>query len=307
MFLFLVMIPAVLSAQKKDNGKVYIEHPAILIIKAFTEAFVKGDSSGMADLLADDFKSYNGVSTKAEDKGTNKKDFLNNALRWSRELDYFSVTDFPGAYPDAIEYKKDNDKNVVWVQTWESLKGVHKVTGVKLSSPAHRLYVVTKENKIKTAINYQNDALFVELGNSFSNRTNGTIYNHHPNINTIRKMIYAFENGDVDKSMDYFSRDAKFYHNSDFDHSRNWEEEKAGLKDLLSNFEIKNIEIVGYPDYLEYELRNGRSVMSWWNFYFIRKSDKKEIKLAVHLNDDFDADGKIVAEVAYFDQTLLEK
>ena len=30
-------------AQKKANGKIYIEHPAIEIVNQFNEAFVKGD------------------------------------------------------------------------------------------------------------------------------------------------------------------------------------------------------------------------------------------------------------------------
>lgn len=304
----LMMASCISFAQKKDNGKVYINHPAIKVVEDFTQAFVTGDSTKMANLLTEDFKAYNGLSTKPDEKGRGKAVFLKNSMRWSRELDYFSITDFPGAYPDAIEYKQDNDKEMVWVQTWEMLKGIHKTTGVKFTSPVHRLYQLTKDNKINVIIDYFNEGIFDEQGSSYGNRTNGTIYNHHENINTVRKMLYAFENSDVEKSMSYYRPDARIYDiNQKGDEPGTLAGEKSGRQNMLKNFEIKSIEMVGYPDYLEYEMGNGRSVLSWWKFHLVRKSDKKEISLYVHLNDDFDADGKIVSETQYYNGASLEK
>lgn len=172
----------------------------------------------------------------------------------------------------------------------------------------HRLYVVTKNNKIKTVINYFNESIFDELGQSFTDRTNGTIYNHHDNINTVRKAVYAFENGDLGKAIGFYADDARFYNiNDDFNKPESKEEVKKRRQDFLDNFEIKTIEMIGYPDYLEYEMGNGRSVLSWWNFHLVRKKDKKEIVLSMHMNDDFDEDGKISSEIIYFNRSLLEK
>ena len=42
-------------AQKKANGKIYIEHPAIEIVNQFNEAFVKGDLDKIKSLVADGF------------------------------------------------------------------------------------------------------------------------------------------------------------------------------------------------------------------------------------------------------------
>ena len=42
-------------SQKKANGKIYIEHPALEIAKKFDEAFVKGDLETLKSLVADDF------------------------------------------------------------------------------------------------------------------------------------------------------------------------------------------------------------------------------------------------------------
>ena len=293
-------------AQKKTNGTVYIDHPAIKVIDAMTEAFVKGDSTKVASYLADDFKSYNGVSINPRDKGGDKASFIKSVMGWNNALDYFSITPSNGAYPDAIEYKKDNKDDVVWVQTWVDLKGVHKKTGVKINQPVHRLYVVNKNNKIQTVINYGNSSIIDEIRSSYVNRTNGTLYNHHDNINTVRKAFYAFENSDVDKCLSYFSDDARFSNiNYEYGKSDTKAETKINWQQFLNDFEIKNLEMIGYPDYLEYEMGNGREVLSWWNYHLVRKSDKKEMQVPLHASSSFDEDGKITSHMIYYSQSLL--
>lgn len=307
--LFVFALGAVaVFAQKKENGTIYIEHPAIKAIDEFVKATIAGDSAKIAGFLTEDFKSYNGTSNKYGDKGMNKTAFVNNALRYSREMDYFSIETFPGSYPDAVEYKKDNKEGDVVVQTWDLLKGVHKITGVKLDAAAHRLYTLTKDNKIKDIINYSNGSVIDEIGASFSNRTNGKIYNHHDNINTIRKAVYALEKGDIDKSLSFYSDKASFYDiNMPWDSTLTVAQEKIFLQKFLADFEIKSIDMIGYPDYLEYEMSDGREVLSWWKFNLVRKKDKKKIVLPIHFSNSFDENGKIVAEVGYYSESLLAK
>lgn len=293
-------------AQKKTNGTVYIDHPAITVVEDMTKAYVSGDSTKVASYLADDFKAYNGVSTNTNAKGQDKATFAGSAKGWNNALDYFSITRTKGAYPDAIEYTENNQKDVVWVQTWEDLKGVHKKTGVKVNMPSHRLIVLNKDNKIQTIINYNNQSIFDEIGASYANRTNGTIYNHHDNINTVRKLTYAYENGDLDKTMSFYSDDARFSDiNMEFGKSYTKAEITPMWKKFLDDYEIISIDMIGYPDYLEYEMNEGREVLSWWNYHLIRKSDKKEITVPFHFSDSFDANGKIIAEMAYYSPTLL--
>lgn len=292
--------------QKKANGTIFIDHPAIAVVENMTKAFVSGDSEKVASFLADDFKSFNGVSTNSSDKGQDKESFAKGAKGWFDALDYFSITRTKGAYPDALEYKESNQKDVVWVQTWEDLKGVHKKTGVKVNMPIHRLYIVNKNNKIQTVINYSNESIGDEIRSSYVNRTNGTIYNHHDNINTVRKLNYAYENGDLDKTMSFYSDDATFSDiNTEFGKSLTKAEITPIWKKFLEDYEIVSIDMIGYPDYLEYEMGNGREVLSWWNYNLIRKSDKKKLTVPFHFSDSFDADGKIVAEMAYYSQSLL--
>lgn len=293
-------------AQKKTNGTVYIEHPAIKAVADFEAATVSGDSAKIASFLTDGFKSYSGTSSSYTDTGSSKKAFINLALRYSRELDYFALDTYPGSYPDAIEYVKDNKDQEVWVQTWSQLKGVHKETGVKIDAAAHRLYRLTKDNKIKSIINYSNGSLIDEIGNSYGNRTNGIIYNHHDFINTVRKAMYAFEKGDLDKCLSYYSDDARFADiNMEYGKSVSKKDIKAVWQKFLNDFEIKSIEVVGYPDYLEYEMNEGREVLSWWKYNLVRKADKKAITVPLHISNSFSKDGKIEAEVLYMSDVLL--
>lgn len=296
-------------AQKKENGKVFIEHPAITTVNNFTKSSLAGDKTKMASYLTDDFKYYNGTSNRPNDQGLDKEAFLNNQMRYHDELDYYSIEAYPGSYPDAIEYKKDNKNDEVWVQTWDLIKGVHKATGVKIDAAAHRMFVLTKDNKIKTIINYNNTDVLTEIGRSFADRTNGKIYDHHENINTVRKAMYAFEKGDLDKTLSYYSDDVKFYDiNDPFDTpAKSKTEIKPVWQGFLDNFKIESIEMFGYPDYLEYERDNGRVVLSWWKYHLIRKSDNKKITLFMHISNSFNADGEISDEVVYYGNELLTK
>ena len=42
-------------AQKKANGKLYIEHPAMDVVEEFNTAFVAGDLETLKSLVSDDF------------------------------------------------------------------------------------------------------------------------------------------------------------------------------------------------------------------------------------------------------------
>ncbi|WP_369753557.1 nuclear transport factor 2 family protein [Flavobacterium sp. WC2409] len=304
----LLMITCITYAQKKSNGTIYVEHPAINTVEDMVQAFVKGDTDKVASYLAEDFKSYNGTSIDKTDKGEDKASFLKEMKFWKDNIDYFSIKRSAGAYPDALEYKDANNKDVVWVQTWEDLKGVHNKSGVKIDMPIHRLFIVDKNNKIKTIINYMNSSIPDEIGDSSTDRQNGMIYNHHEYINTIRKMIYAFENNDLDKAYIFYDDKARFLDENNSERkSISLAELKANDKKFLDKFEVNSIDVSGYPDYLHYEMGNTKVVQSWWNYNLTRKSDKKKIILPVFFIDDFNDDGKIVFEHAYYSEKMLEQ
>ena len=304
----LLMAISITYAQKKTNGTIYVEHPAITTVEAMTQAFVSGNTDKVASFLSDDFKAYNGTSINKNDKGRDKQSFLKDVKFWKDNVDYLSISRSKGAYPDALEYKGDaNQKDLVWVQTWEDIKGVHNKTGVKIDMPVHRLYTVDKNNKIKTCIDYSNSIIGDEIGQSFTDRKNGEIYNHHEYINDVRKMIYAFVNKDFDKAYSFYDENVKFRDiNSPNEKGISLTEQKANDKKLLENFEITSVDINGYPDYLHYELGDTRVVQSWWTYTLIRKSDKKVINLPMLYIDEFNDKGKITSEIAYYSEKALE-
>lgn len=305
--LSVMMLIASIAYSQKKNGSIYIEHPAINVVEDMTKAFVNGDSLKVASYLADDFMAYNGVSINPNDKGQDKKTFSNAAKGWNDALDYFSITRSPGAYPDALEYKDNNQKDVMWVQTWEDMKGVHKKTGVKINQPMHRLFVVNKNNKIQTIISYGNANIGSEISQSYSERKNGTIYNHHENINTVRKMMYAIENNDWEKAYSFYDKDAQFVDSSSPTmESISLTEQKAMDKKILEKYDVARIDMVGYPDYLHYEMGDQRLVQSWWNINFIRKADKKAVILPIFYTMTFNEEGKITSETAYYNEKLLD-
>ncbi|PHR14994.1 MAG: hypothetical protein COA40_02230 [Aequorivita sp.] len=305
--LSVMMLIAFISTAQKKNGTVYIEHPAIDVVQQFVDAAVVGDKSKMATYLTDDFRAFNGSTDNMSDKGMDKEEFLNNQMVYFNQLDYYSVTPFPGSYPDAIEYKKDNPNGDVWVQTWDLLKGVHKNTGVKIDAASHRLYTLTKNNKIKNIIFYNNGSVIDEIRASFTDRKNGTIYNHHDYINTVRKMMYAFEKKDFEKAYSFYDDKAEFVNSSSptFE-SRPLAEQKEIDKQLFDKYDIENVEMVGYPDYLHYEMGDAHVVQSWWNIHLKRKADKKAIVVPIHYQMYFNDEGKITSETAYYNPKLLD-
>ena len=296
--IFMMLFTVIMYSQKKKNGTVYNEHPAIVAVEAMVQAYFNGDADKVASYLADDFKSYQGTSINKDAKGRDKEWFL-SSVKWVKEnWSYISYKRTPGAYPDAIDYKDDDG---VWVQTWDHLKALDNKTGVKLDMPIHRLFQMTDDNKIKVMITYDNDLPWAERRRSFAPRTNGTIYNNHDNINTVRIYMGALENGDAEKGFSFFTEDATFT-NLDMspDESNTVSEEKEGFLKMLESWTIESIDVNGYPDYLEYEIGNGKVAQSWWTVRMTRKSDGKKIKLPLMLTHDFNDEGKIIRESGYY-------
>ena len=305
--IMLMLLTTVTYSQKKKNGTIYSEHPAIDVVEEFQKSFVAGDADKVMSFLADDYKWWNGTNSNKDAKPGTKEGAGKNTKWWNENISYLSLEKTSGAYPDAIEYKDEDQKDVVWVQTWDQLKGVHDKTGVKIDMPMHRLYVVNADNKIETVIDYSDRTVWVELRQSFAPRENGTIYNHHDNINSIRRMMAALENNDMDKFYSFYDEKATFtnIHMAPGTKAKTLEEEKEGMKEMMEVFDIVGIDVQGYPDYLNYEMGNAKVVQSWWKLRMIRKSDNKKIVMPLFLLTNFNDDGKITSEIAYYSQALM--
>lgn len=299
----MMVFSIVMYSQKEKNGTIFKEHPAITVVEAMQQAFIKGDTTALSNYLADNFIATNGMNNNPDSKGADKKSYINQSNWWSKNLSYLSLTRHGGAYPDALEYDGDDG---LWVQTWNYLRGVHDDTGVKIDMPVHALYIVNKDNKVSRAITYDDGTIFDNLRESFVPRTNGTIYNHHDNINKVIRMMAALEHSDVEKGFSFFSENARF---SNLDmkpgESVTLEEEKEGFSNMLKNWTINRIDVRGYPDYLEYELGKAKVVQSWWTVRMTRKSDKKKVVLPLMLIHNFNDDGEITYEAGYYTLAAL--
>ncbi len=306
LIVIMLLMTSMMYSQKTKNGTVYKEHPAIVTVESMMEAFFAGDKDKAASYLADDFKSFSGTSINKNSKGRDKENFL-GGVKWVKEnWSYLSYKRSPGAYPDAIEYKDDEDG--LWVQTWDHLKAMDKNTGVRIDMPIHRMFIMTDDNKIKRMFTYDNDLPWAEMRRSYAPRTNGTIYNNHEYINTVRKMMGALENGDVEKGFSYFTEDATFTDlDMKRDESRTVAEEKEMFKALNADWTITSIDVRGYPDYLEYEMGSAKVVQSWWDVRMTKKSDDKiKVILPLMLTHDFNDEGKITGETGYYTTKSME-
>lgn len=304
----LVLLTMATYSQKKKNGTIYSEHPAIDVVENFQKSFVAGDADKVMSYLSDDYKWWNGTDGSKDAKPGTKEGAGKNTTWWKENISYLSLERTSGAYPDAIEYKDDDQKDVVWVQTWDQLNGVHDETGVKIDMSVHRLYVVNQDNKIETIIDYSDRTVWDELGESFSARENGTVYNHHDNINHVRRLMAALEHDDMDKFYSYFDEEATFrnIHMTPDAASMSLEEDKEGMSKMMEAFDITSIDVQGYPDYINYGLGDAKVVQSWWKLSMTRKSDNKKIVLPLFLLHDFNDEGKITGEIAYYSQALMQ-
>ena len=297
-----MVLSSIMYAQKEKNGTIYKDHPAIKVVEAMQQAFIKGDTITLANSLADNFRSLNGFNTNPDNKGGTKQNIINQSKSWQKNFAYLSLTRSSGAYPDALEYEDGQ----VWVQTWDLLRGVNEETGSKIDMQLHRLFLVNGDNKIQTMINYGDGWVWKELRERRSTRENGKLYDQHDNINKVLRMMAALEHSDVDKAFSFFTENARFTNLDMADgESHTVAEEKAAFSGMLNDWTIESIDVVGYPDYLEYDIDNAKVVQSWWTARMTRKSDGKKVKVPIMLTHRFNDDGMITRENGYYTMRAL--
>lgn len=296
MTLLLVASTVVVFAQKKKNGTVYIDHPAIDIINQMYDAVNTNNLEVLNDLISDDFKGVWGDEMNKDRKPATKKQFIDNIDSWNTKNRYYSLKSGKNAYPDAIKYNDENFKDVTLVYCWEAISGVGGMTGVKFSQRRHTQYAVNSDNKISFSRTYMNQMPFVESWRSRNNLSDGKIYSNHTNINTVRKAMHALQYGNMDHFYEAFDENAKFdglFSDWD-DEDLSMEEFKTLQADFLNNYTIQSVDNKGIK-YYEFDSQRGL-VQSWWRLSIVRKSDSKAIVMPVMVNHRFNDEGKIVKQ-----------
>ena len=288
-------------SQKKNNGKLYIEHPAMDVVDQFNKAFVSGDLETMKSLVSDDFRWY---TLSMREPGTLQQ-LLNRSNYLSKNVVKFDIKHYGGAYPDALEYKKDD---VLEVMTYTWMSGYDRNTGVELDMPRYVNFRINDEGKISRMNVMDDQALWTKAYQAWDTRANGVIYKDHPLVTKVRLMMRDYETQDVEKIKSNYTENTMFYDvmNSPVDEFKSLEEEFAQFNDYMEVFELVNIRESGYPDVLDYE-GNGAVVISWWEMTLRNKKSGKTNTIMQHIQHSFNEKGEIVREDYYFNPAQLPK
>ena len=288
-------------SQKKNNGKLYIEHPAMDVVEQFNEAFVSGDLETMKSLVSDDFRWY---TLSMREPGTLQQ-LLNRSNYLSKNVVNFDIRHYGGAYPDALEYKKDD---ILEVMTYTWMSGYDRNTGVELDMPRYVNFRMNDEGKIRSMNVMDDQALWTKAYQAWDTRANGVIYKDHPLVTKVRLMMRDYETQDVEKIKSNYTENTRFYDvmNSPVDEFKSLEEEFAQFNDYMEVFELVNIRESGFPDVLDYE-GNGAVVISWWEMTLRNKKSGKTNTIMQHVQHSFNENGEIVREDYYFNPAQLPK
>ena len=288
-------------SQKKNNGKLYIEHPAMDVVEQFNKAFVSGDLETMKSLVSDDFRWY---TLSMREPGTLQQ-LLNRSNYLSKNVVKFDIKHYGGAYPDALEYKKDD---VLEVMTYTWMSGYDRNTGVELDMPRYVNFRINEDGKISRMNVMDDQALWTKAYQAWDTRANGVIYKDHPLVTKVRLMMRDYETQDVEKIKSNYTENTRFYDvmNSPVDEFKSLEEEFAQFNDYMEVFELVNIRESGYPDVLDYE-GNGAVVISWWEMTLRNKKSGKTNTIMQHIQHSFNEKGEIVREDYYFNPAQLPK
>ena len=298
--MMLLFITASFS-QKKANGKIYIEHPALEMAKKFDEAFVKGDLETIKSLVADE-SGWRNASMRGR-RGTLQQ-LLNRSSYLSKNIIDFEISHRGEAYPDAFEYKEDNS---VDVKTYTWLTGYDKNTGVELNMPRNANFRITADGKKIAWMTIMDDQLlWSKAYDAYETKKNGELYKDHPYVSKVRLLIQAYQAMDFDKAKSMYSESTRFYDvmNSGIDEFKTLEEEFSGIGEYMNTFEILDIRESGFPDVLDYE-GDGAVVISWWVFTFKNKKSGNTARIMQHLHHSFNENGEIVREDYYFNPASL--
>lgn len=293
-------------SQKKKNGNIYVDHPAIEVIEKLYVAMNSNDTIALSNLIADNFRGVAGDQMNKDAEPQTKAEFIQQVNNNHSISKYYNIRKTSNSYPDAVEYKDENFAGVTWVYCWEYFTAVGGTTGIDYSQPRHTQYVVNKDNKIAFARFYINQRPYTETWKSQQKMEDGKAYSHHPNINTVRRFVKALQHNDDENLFVDFAENVNV--NGLFNDWGNdplsLNDLKAGFKNFKSNFTIKSMDNMWIKFF---EIDSGADfVQSWWRVSVTRKQDGKDIVFPVMFNHNFNADGKIVRHWESWNQAKLQ-
>ena len=119
-----------------------------------------------------------------------------------------------------------------------------------------------------------------------------------PEIDTAKKSIEFYLNGDWENWVSKFSDDAKIYHNN-WDKSKTIADAVAGHKSMLANF--SSYRYLDDPIFFEMIVKdNGEKWVYYWATWVGISVDGNELKIPLHMASNY-KDGKVVTEYGFWD------
>ena len=300
--LLLFVASTLVFAQKKKNGTIFIEHPGSEIVNEFNKAFVEGDEEKLRSLVTQDFKWWQ--MNAMDPKPLTMKNLINRSTYLSENVIGFSIQDRGSAYSDAMEYGEDN----LNVYTYQILKGFDKNTGYKFEIPRNSIFFFSKDGKKINGLSVADSQLKWEKAyDAWQTKKNGTIYKDHSMIATSRLLYAYFALGDIPGMRSLYKENARITDvmNSDMDQYNTVDEEMENLKEFYKLYEVVNVSESGYPDLLEYEGTESKTIISWWDITFKNKKSNAIKEMKQHSQIVVNKDGKIIREQYYFNASQL--
>ena len=137
----------------------------------------------------------------------------------------------------------------------------------------------------------------------------GIVYKKHPNIEVMRKVAALYEKGDPEAMAKFFDERVQFIGMSRYvegvpPKNRSLAEAKDGWKHIIDNWEDLKMTEVMPPVGLQFA--NGPfTVQSSWLISAVNKKTKKRALVDMVLFDEFNKEGKIIAQRQYYDPAPL--
>ena len=304
--IFMVCSILVLGQSKNVNGKIYDQHPAIDIVDQFTDAFVKGDTVTMQNLTTDDFRWWQMNEMRPQPKKL--QNMINRSRYLSTNVIGFDIANRGSAYSDAMEFGKGKDKQI-HVYTYQAMRGYDKNTGIELNIPRNSIFFMNEDATKIAGLGVSDSQLkWQKAYDAWSTRTNGTIYKDHPMIAKSRLLYAYIALGDLESMRALYSDDAVIrdvMSITDLKDTRNPDQEMEMLKDFYAEYEVVDVNEIGYPDLLEYEGANYSTIISWWEMTVRNKKSGNTSTGYHHSQIDVNKDGLIIREDYYWNPGLL--
>lgn len=276
---------------QKGEGIIYTNHEAISKTKALWAAFVKGDAEAYASNLTDSLTLISNGDSTVLGKQNYKRIF-----NWWKGINHLAVKQDNHLEPIAYT-SKDGD---LWVEDWVRITGIHNESGLNYDNHAHDLYHFNKDMKIDKVYQYYDDKSSEAINKSSLTTKNGTVYDNHPYINTVRKYVNAWCAEDIPTLTSFYSPDA-WCMQSSYKATRpiKLEDKMKQNKQTFDAYDNIKLEQWGNPDCIYYEKDDAWVVNSWWILSFTTKDGAKKSDIPVMISNVFNKDGKITWEAVY--------